>query len=182
MSGQQQHDALINNQIDLAFCRRQPEIDGELFHVEQLYVDKLAAVLPLNHPLSQQKDIEIKDLSSERFILFQRELWPDTYDYMLTQCQQAGFSPNMSKPPENMRHLITSISSGLGISIAPSCIHFIAKYNCTCIPIKELNHDLPLYMYYRKQEDNSHLSNFINYCLKSNLQEVINTHVDPLMK
>lgn len=165
MTGKQQSAALIEKDIDIGFSRTQPNLDGNLFHVRELYSDQLVAVLPLFHPLAGAKKVSIKQISKERFLIFERALWEPTFDQILTAFQRNGLAINITHNPENMRHLVTSVSSGLGISIAPSCIQFIAKQSCVCIPIIELSQALPLYIYYRHQDDKPYISDFVQFCL-----------------
>ncbi|WP_237483969.1 LysR family transcriptional regulator [Vibrio hippocampi] len=173
MAGQQQEDALIEGEIDVAFSRRQPTLDGNLFHVDKIYSDHLVAVLPFSHPLSCRSSIDLIELANDKFILFQRSLWIEIFDHILSQCQEVGFAPNIIRYPENMHNLVMSVSSGQGISIAPSCIRFVAESTCACIPIPKLEHALPLYLYYRRAEDKEHLKEFASLCIKlaSHIQE-----------
>ncbi len=166
MTGQQQKEALLEGEVDVAFSRRQPSLDGQQFHVEQIYTDRLVAVLPLGHPLAGRKEINLNELAHDRFILFRRPQWVEIFDHILSRCQEEGFAPNITCYPENMRNLVISISSGLGISIAPSCIRFIADNACVCIPITQLDQALPLYLYYRRGKEEAYIDEFVALCVE----------------
>lgn len=165
MAADEQYQALTENKIDIAFSRRQPKLDGNQFMVEKIYSDRLMAILPLNHPLAERKALALSELRNERFILFRPNEWTEMYEHVLLLCQENGFSPNITFHPDNMRHLVTSVSSGLGISIAPKCIKFIAQDNCVCVPIDEVNLVLPLYMYYKREGLAPQLSELVKACL-----------------
>ena len=165
MAADEQYQALTENKIDIAFSRRQPKLDGNQFMVEKIYSDRLMAILPLNHPLAERKSLTLSELRNERFILFRPNEWTEMYEHILLLCQENGFSPNITCHPDNMRHLVTSVSSGLGISIAPKCIKFIAQDNCVCVPIDEVNLVLPLYMYYKREGLAPQLSELVKACL-----------------
>ncbi|MGF1700910.1 LysR family transcriptional regulator [Photobacterium makurazakiensis] len=164
MTAQEQYEALIENKIDIAFSRRQPKLDGNLFNVEEIYIDRLVAIVPKHHPLSSEKSLSISELRDEKFILFRRAEWTEMYEHILHLFQESGFSPNITFHPDNMRNLVTSVSSGLGISIAPECIKFIAQENCVCIPINEINLILPLYIYYKRTGSNAQLLDLVKTC------------------
>ncbi|MCQ1057673.1 LysR family transcriptional regulator [Photobacterium sp. DNB23_23_1] len=164
MAADEQYQALTENKIDIAFSRRQPKLDGKQFMVETIYSDRLMAILPLNHPFAERHELSLSELRNERFILFQPHEWIEMYEHILLLCQESGFSPKVASHPDNMRHLVTSVSSGLGISIAPRCIKFIAQDNCVCIPITEVNLVLPLYMYYKRQGVAPQLSELVKAC------------------
>ncbi|MFA0086990.1 LysR family transcriptional regulator [Vibrio sp. 10N.261.51.F12] len=179
MTGQEQFEALTQNKIDVAFSRRQPKLDENLFSVEEIYADKMVAIVPAQHPLANQTELSMSDLEGEPFILFQRSEWIEMYEHILSLAQESGFTPNVTFHPENMRHLVTSVSSGLGISIAPQCIKFIADNNCVCIPISNVNLVLPLYIYYKRSGASSALEKFVSTCssIKPDVQNAIcSTH------
>lgn len=166
MTGKQQLQGLLEGELDLAFCRYQEALDSKLFHKEKVYTDRLVAILPKNHPLASQNEIHLESLANEKYILFERSQWKDIYEQITSLCKQSGFSPNVVDHPDNMRHLVTSISSGLGVSIVPSCIQFIANDYCVCLPIAELDTKIDLYLYYRHNTTNkAHIQMFIDSCL-----------------
>lgn len=166
MSVEEQRDALIENNIDLAFTRSLSDIDGALFMAKELYQDEAVVLLPNHHPLADKTELSIAELQDEKFILFKRSSWTEMYDHIHRLCQDNSFSPNVVFHPDNMRHLVTSVSSGLGISIAPRCIKFISTTDCVCIPLKESQLSWPIYIYYRRQQSNQHIENLVQCCLK----------------
>ncbi len=175
MSVEEQRIALIENNIDIGFTRRLSDIDGHEFVVKELYQDEPVVILPLNHPLSKCFEISISQLKHEKFILFKKASWLEMYNHIQVLCQGYEFSPNVAFHPENMRHLVTSVSSGLGISIVPRCIKFISESNCACIPIKESQLSWPIYMYYRRKQINNNIESLVDCCLKQSntIQQMI---------
>jgi DNA-binding transcriptional LysR family regulator len=115
MSKPKQIQALLNNQIDLGFCYapiNQPE-----FESLTIFSEPLAVVLPLDHPLAEQEQIELRSLYAESFILCPRDLKPDVRKQIIQLCTQAGFKPNIvqeASPPEVQLRLV---ESGMGISL-----------------------------------------------------------------
>lgn len=115
MSKPKQIQALLNNQIDLGFCYapiNQPE-----FESLTILSEPLAVVLPLDHPLAEQEQIELRSLYAESFILCPRDLKPDVRKQIIQLCTQAGFKPNIvqeASPPEVQLRLV---ESGMGISL-----------------------------------------------------------------
>lgn len=173
MTALEQRNALIEGEIDLAFCREQQDLDPDLFTCEKLYTDQLVALLPIAHHYADQDEIDLVQLKDETFMLFHPDLWREPYQEIVNLCQSAGFLPNVADHPENMRHLVTAVSSGLGISIVPSCIHFISNYQATCVPIRELTKPIPLYIYYRHLSSKPYVKNLADLCL-DHAQEVQN--------
>jgi DNA-binding transcriptional LysR family regulator len=115
MSKERQIQALLSNQIDIGFCYapiNQPELDSLTILSEPLVV-----VLPPNHLLAKQEQIELRSLHAESFILCPRDLKPDVRKQIIQLCTQAGFKPNIvqeASPPEVQLRLV---ESGMGISL-----------------------------------------------------------------
>lgn len=167
----QQLNALNKDQIDVAFCRRMSKVDSDLFDIIEIYSDRLMAYLPKNHPLAEREELDLSELKQEKFILFHRTDWIEMYEHIQTLCKESGFTPNIVCHPNNMRHLSTSVSAGLGISIAPQCIQFVAEDDCVCVPIKQINLVLPLYMYVRRQREANAIAEFVELC-KQNINQI----------
>ncbi|TKF91974.1 LysR substrate-binding domain-containing protein, partial [Vibrio sp. F13] len=91
--------------------------------------------------------------------------WLGVYERIIRCCKENGVAPNVVGNPMNMRHLVTTISSGLGISIAPRCIKFIADDSCVCRPINQIDIQLPLTAYFRKHNKNRIVDEFISHTI-----------------
>lgn len=165
MTVEEQYEALTENKIDLAFSRRQSKFDGCTFNVKEVYSDQPLLILPSKHPLAGRSELMLRELLNERFILFPNSDWHEMHEHFQLQCQEHGFSPNVIFSPNNMRHLVMSVASGLGISIVPSCTKFISNEDCVFVPIKEINLMWPLYLYYKKQGLSPAATSLINNCI-----------------
>ncbi|MDR9827297.1 LysR substrate-binding domain-containing protein [Vibrio sp. FNV 38] len=165
MTPAQQAMAINESKVDIIFTRESIPIDEKIFASQLIYLDSLVAVLPVNHPLAEKEELDINDLEAERLHLFHRNEWLGVYENIVKMCNENGFSPNIVSNPMNMRHLVTSVSSGLGISVAPRCIKFIAGDTCVCRPIKQISTQLSLMMYYRKNSQNKLITRFVDHCL-----------------
>jgi DNA-binding transcriptional LysR family regulator len=59
------------------------------------------------------------DLTTERFIVVEREVWPSWYDDILSKCRDAGFSPIIRQHVKEIQTVVSLVAAGLGISIVP---------------------------------------------------------------
>jgi len=115
MSKEKQIQALLNNQIDLGFCyapTNQPELESI-----DILSEPLAVVLPLNYPLVEQEQIELRSLSRESFILCPQDIKPDVRQQIEQLCLSEGFRLKVAQeasPPEVQLRLV---ESGVGISL-----------------------------------------------------------------
>lgn len=118
MSKEKQIAALLNRQIDLGFCYApitQPELESVT-----ILSEPLAVVLPLDHPLAQQEQIELRSLQNESFILCPQDIKPDVRQQIEQLCISAGFELKIAQeasPPEVQLRLV---ESGMGISLMSS--------------------------------------------------------------
>jgi DNA-binding transcriptional LysR family regulator len=112
-----QIDAFHRKEIDIGFVRT-PVLDPllSLLSVQQ---ETCIAVVPKLHPLAQCSSISMGDLSTERFILVEREIWPSWYDDILAKCRNAGFSPFIGQDVKEIQTVVGLVAAGLGISIVP---------------------------------------------------------------
>lgn len=120
MSKQKQVQALLNNQIDVGFCYA-PITQSELTSLT-IVSEPLVVVLPLEHRLVERKQIELRSLHAESFVMCPKHLKPDAREQILQLCNSLGFTPNViqeASPPEVLLRLV---ELGMGISlIAANC-------------------------------------------------------------
>jgi len=112
-----------NGKCDLAFIR---DIEnGENEFIKKPYAtDSIIAVLPIAHPLANQKMIPLQVLADENFILGE----PQTLPYILCMkaCEQSGFEPRISYTDTELENQINLVAGGAGVSLA---IKQLALYN-----------------------------------------------------
>jgi DNA-binding transcriptional LysR family regulator len=90
--------------------------------VVPLFTERVGIALPDTHRLAGQQLISLADLAQEPFVLFPRELEPDTYDHFIQTCASVGFAPTVSQEAENVQTLLVMVSSGLGVAFLPSSV------------------------------------------------------------
>ncbi|GAL11592.1 LysR family transcriptional regulator YeiE [Vibrio astriarenae] len=164
MTPAEQALAMQENRVDIVFTRESIPLEANTYQSTLVYTDSLVAVLPQSHKLANHEQIDICDLSEERLHLFHRNEWLDVYERIVGCFNENGISPNVVGNPMNMRHLATSISAGLGISIAPKCIKSILDEQCVCVPVKEISIEVPVMAYYARHSSARLVKPFIEHC------------------
>jgi DNA-binding transcriptional LysR family regulator len=119
MSNKAQIQALLNNAIDIGFIYATTSYPDLL--TATLYRESLLVALPPRHPLTHQKQINLRSLANELFIFFTKSEQPELYAQTIELCQESGFSPNIIKEG-NSSEIILGVASGLGIAFVPSDI------------------------------------------------------------
>ena len=163
MTKERQIQALLNDRIDLGFCYA-PITQTELKSLTILS-EPLAVVLPLNHPLAEREQIELRSLYAESFILCPKDIKPDVRQQIIQLCIQAGFQPQIARevsPPEVQLRLV---ESGMGISLITASSE--RRHNAKVVyrPLVEPVPVLKIAAVWHEDRKSLALSNFIKYCL-----------------
>jgi DNA-binding transcriptional LysR family regulator len=116
---QNQLDVILHNSFDSiasdSSCRLQP-----------ILTESFVAVLPANHPLAQQQQLDLSQLVAESIILPDFDALP-FYKQIVIRCQEIGFEPKLIP---NIRvsgiiAMLSLVSAGMGIAILPSHIQML---------------------------------------------------------
>jgi len=105
-------------QIDIGFVRPPVEEDG--INSEIVFREPLIVALPETHHLADRAKVELRQLSTEPFILFPRSQAPGLYDLIVSLCQQAGFSPIAAQEAIQMQTIVSLVAAEMGVAIVPA--------------------------------------------------------------
>lgn len=97
--------------------------------------ETLVAALPTGHPLAGRARLSMADLARETFVLFPRTASPPFYDYVISLCQAAGFSPQIAYEASHV-DLLSLVSAGFGVSLVPSSTKDSRREGIVLVPIK----------------------------------------------
>lgn len=112
--------ALRRGELDLALVDEialpRAGQDSDLDHVE-LYLDPLYCVVPRGHPAGQRREVNIRDLADEQWVM--DDTWTAYYQLVLEACQAAGFEPRVVANCRSFEVVISLVRAGCGIAILP---------------------------------------------------------------
>lgn len=126
-------ELLLQKKIELAFIRDIEDVQGAIVKLPYA-TDTIVAVLPLKHRLAKQKEIPLKLLANENFLL----ALPDTMPYSLSikACQLSGFEPRIAYTDSEIENQIEFVIKGMGVSLAMKAIvHFLANPQIAVVDI-----------------------------------------------
>ena len=109
-------DAVKNRELNLAFLGPLPPKD-ESINTTILFSENIHALLPANHRLVKNKQINLVDLRNENFVLF-----PEGYilhKVAVEACRSAGFVPAITSEGEDMDALKGLVAAGIGVTLLP---------------------------------------------------------------
>ncbi|WP_062762992.1 LysR family transcriptional regulator [Falsirhodobacter sp. alg1] len=167
MTAAEQFTALETGQLDIALSRPLPAGAAEHFGSIEIYTDRLFVFLPEGHPLAAQARIAIAALAAHPFVLFQRPGAPGLFDQIITACRRAGFSPEIVAQPNSMQAVLTSVASGIGLSVAPGCIRQLDIKGCVIRPLQADAGSIPFELHHRTDRTEPSTQAFIDLMINS---------------
>ncbi|WP_306369380.1 LysR substrate-binding domain-containing protein [Nocardiopsis sp. CC223A] len=78
--------------------------------------DPVGVALPSEHPLAGEDTIALADLAEDAFVLFPRELEPQTYDRYTDACVAAGFAPRVAHEATGLQTILALVAAGMGVA------------------------------------------------------------------
>ena len=160
----QQIDKLHKGTLDIGFMLR-PEEDG-LLEIEHVLEIELVAALPEGHPLAEKDEVNLRELSEERLILFSRRFHPRSYDYVVGCCREAGFEPKVVQRKEPQLYsgptTYRMVASGIGVGIvARPVVSGYRQYDVIFKPLRDPSPSLELVAAWRRDDPSSNLQAFL---------------------
>jgi DNA-binding transcriptional LysR family regulator len=153
----QEEEFLKSFRLDLSFSRYLHQSD--FLESKLVEMESFAFAVPANHPIQSEADLTPGILAGQRFVLPTLE---DGYSY--TKLMNNIFSHYQIKPLVSYESdfgstVLALVFKGLGISIIPYSFSQPAQ---TGIRFIKIPFELPLYLYWRKNEDNPLVRNILN--------------------
>ncbi|WNB93879.1 LysR family transcriptional regulator [Bacillus sp. NEB1478] len=109
-------ESVKNGDIDLAFLgpvpKNDPDLEGNI-----LFTEKISALLPDQHPLSDKKRLLLNDLRNDDFVLF-----PEGYilrEVVVNACKESGFLPKIACEGEDLDAIKGLVTAGMGVTLLP---------------------------------------------------------------
>ncbi|SKA97963.1 LysR substrate binding domain-containing protein [Caloramator quimbayensis] len=121
--------------------------------------------MPKNHPLAYKKQIDIVELSNEKFVAFSPNVTIAGFNSITMQCMENGFYPNIVAYVNIVTSLFTLVESYVGIALLPESTKRIALDNLVFIPAINEKSWVDFAIIWKRNYNNLCLNKFIN-CVK----------------
>lgn len=159
-----QVNALRNGTLDIGFCLLPVEDDA--LALERVLGIELVAALPEDHPLTAGKEVPMAALAGERLILFSRKFHPNSYDYIVACCKEAGFVPDVVERNEPQLYsgatTYRMVASGNGIAIVAAPLALVSRPSGVVFrPLREPTPTLDLVAAWRREDPSPNLKAFL---------------------
>ncbi|MBM7616126.1 LysR family transcriptional regulator [Alkaliphilus hydrothermalis] len=103
---------------------------------KQVLMETISVVVHSEHPLADERSINIADLSQERFIALSRQESPQGFNKTLLMCANHGFTPNIVSEPRLIQTVLLLVDAGMGIAILPKSLKYQSSPSLRFIDIE----------------------------------------------
>ncbi len=110
--------AVREGRLQVAFVRA--PIDDRTLAVEPISREPLVVALPKNHRLTRYKQIPLRALADQPYVILLRHRAPAFYDLVTSLWRKAGFLANVRHEADHPLSVLRLVSAGRGISLVPA--------------------------------------------------------------
>lgn len=147
----EQLDALAARAIDIGFLR--PPVEEPALQSEVVLDERIAVVLPADHPLATAPDLSLADLAQVPFLQITRKHAGGLADELDRYMRQLGFEPKRAQWVDNVLTLMTTVGLGVGFSFLPDYVEHLVFRNVAVRRLPDPQLRVPLAMAWRRDDD-----------------------------
>src|ERR1700739_3264594 len=107
--------------LDVGFLRLPIENRKEI-EVTTVHREPFVAIVPSWHSLAAKKEIRLRELKGNPFVMYAREHAPGFHDLLTGVLSDAGVIPKVVKTAGERPTLISLVDAGVGVSIVPASV------------------------------------------------------------
>jgi len=116
-----QIEALNTSAIDIAIIPSPAPLDADIC-TEPFAAAPFVAVLPKQHRLAGRRDISLRELATEPFVLFPTRKRTRMLEMIVAACSGAGYMPRVTQEAEQLHTLMSLVNAGIGVTLAPKWV------------------------------------------------------------
>ncbi|MBL9145176.1 MAG: LysR family transcriptional regulator [Verrucomicrobiaceae bacterium] len=133
LTPQAQIERLRQHELDAAILGNIEGRDRESLKVQRLSRHRMAAVLPLDHPLATKKSIKLAALKKDPWISLSDAIYPGRREFLRAVCDEAGFVPKVVSEVDSLSMMLGAVSSGEGVAIMPAHAQKLPHAGCVFV-------------------------------------------------
>ncbi|KQC30156.1 LysR family transcriptional regulator [Flagellimonas eckloniae] len=164
LSNRAQMRAILSDKLDLGFVRLSRVPKG--LKLKPVFEDTFSLVLPEDHLITINNFKRMSQVSEDDFILFSQDYSPQYYDTVLSICEDAGFTPNVSHKSVHAQTVFKLVENKLGIAIVPTALQYGFQMKVKFIELKKIKQRAILSMVWKEDNRNPALRNCMELLLK----------------
>lgn len=134
MSSSEQTEALLHGQLHAGFVNASA-LPAPLASLA-LPDDTLVCCLPQDHPLANEKAIDLKRLAHETFVMFSRDAAPANHDNVIAVFSRAGIHPRTRHAARQWLTVVALVAAGMGVALVPATIGNAGIRGARLVPLR----------------------------------------------
>jgi len=151
---------LQNGEIDGAFIASAPDIRGEGLRLLQWRIPNYKVLLPAGHRLAKEKEVRLRDLAEENWVMISRRSSPSFRKRLTEACLKEGFHPKITHESDRLPGILAMVALGEGIALLPHSQLTIALPGLTLKPLTGWSPKIEHTFAFRKDRDLPALETF----------------------
>jgi DNA-binding transcriptional LysR family regulator len=134
MNTSEQVHAIQRMQIDMG-CAHWGNFPADVMSTP-IFSEPFLCCLAADHPFARKRQIDLRALAQEPFILFPRTVSPHYHDLIIAQCVAAGFSPLIRHEARLWQTVVTMVGFGMGVALVPYTLRQAQDPRVCFLPLK----------------------------------------------
>lgn len=122
----------------------------------------LILALPSGHPAAALERVPLETLAREKFLVFERQFGPISFDSVVELCMRHGFSPRLFTA-RLMPTIISLVSANIGVALVPDCFRLLQRDGVVYRPIAGKTSVVEAGAAWRSEDDSPVVASFLQY-------------------
>jgi DNA-binding transcriptional LysR family regulator len=158
-SESQAYDQIAAGELDCAVLVHFPDIYRDKLMGTVIYWDRDSVFMKKDNPLASSKDLHVKELKAENFIVVGEKQSRFGFNRTMSLCMQYGFQPHIARNTSSVNTALLDVDMGYGVMILHTSMIELAGENTVAIPLLE-EPVVPIRCIQRKDSGNPAMEKF----------------------
>ena len=151
---------LHEGRIDVSFFYL-PFQDGALAH-KPVSREPLVVALPETHEMAAEKEVDLRDLADQPFVMPARWRMPGLHGKVVEACREAGFEPEaVQKEVWLMQTIVALVAGGMGVALVPASLRNLPRAGVVYRAVRNLSPTVEMGVVWRRNEDSPVVGSFL---------------------
>jgi DNA-binding transcriptional LysR family regulator len=150
---------LVERTLDLGFTSQR--VEHPSLSRRRVATGAWCVIVPRSHRLANEERVALGALADERLLFFARDLGPRMYDWLMAQCERAGFKPRIvyqvAQPPMG----VALVKEGVGLLLKPIYTGYELPGDLAAVRVDELDVGFHIDVVWRANEKSASLRAFL---------------------
>lgn len=103
-----------------------------------LETGSIGVLMEKTHRLAREKQLSLKDLAGERFVLVPKSSASPGYGMLYSLCQEAGYEPDVAQEVNSISTMLNLVSVGVGIGLCVIGKNFAYPSQIRVVPLRQV--------------------------------------------